>query len=145
MSAFQSQCYSPCVPIVKEVISLLEDVTEDVRTIIGNVQFGDDFTAIAMTPFINLLIDTTTNLTEAGLDHDKIVAIAGTVSSSIAGLIQLFEEVQDLFPDYTHEENLAVLGLLSIVPVLQQLVTCTGSTSSDCVGIHQLYDGLSLA
>lgn len=118
-------------------------MTDDLRAVIGNVMFGDDFSAIALSPFVTLLIDTTTNLTNAGLDHDLIAAISGTANSSVVGTIQLLKEAQELFPQTTQEQNTPVLQKLeNIIPVLQQLLLCTGANTPDCVGLIQLYHGL---
>ncbi|KAF9939320.1 hypothetical protein BGZ65_010814 [Modicella reniformis] len=137
-----NQCYSPCVPIVKNVTQLITEVIGALEEVISNADFEDHFSPIALSPFVTLLEDTVTNLTNVGRDHDKIVAISGTVNSSVVDLTLLFKRVQYLFPPAIVDQDVPVVQMLeNIIPVLQQLLDCTGVNAPDCVGLIQLFYG----
>ncbi|KAG0025685.1 hypothetical protein BGZ82_009892, partial [Podila clonocystis] len=146
-----NMCRLDCAPQVVNATDQIQAVIEEHGLIlitefdpVTNTSFkaGTKLTDVAMPHFINLLKEMKTNLTAAKDSLESLALIAGQISKTANGMVVVvvFQRIAATFPVERRGVLVpAVQELVTLLPLLNKVIECSGSNGSDCSGNIRLY------
>lgn len=97
-------------------------------------------TQFAYKPFIKTLDDIKSSLTNDAQRPEKLSLEAGTLKKTIIGAGRIFVAIQPFFPANNTNASLPLIqDMRELIPLIDNVIACTGGNQSDCSGIIKLW------
>jgi hypothetical protein len=145
VSACAAGCYAskPDASCKKECATAVAAATAQITTVNAAMTAlipSSNVTNVVYPPLIAILNDVATNLTTAKDDLKALALVARPAGETVESALQLLTTAQSDFRAFNFTTSVALNNSLpDLQYLIQQVVACAGSTTTDCSGIVSLY------